>query len=80
MKRRGTSITLITLALIAGLIFSSQAQTIESASQEILWIDGNNCGPDGPQAAWLCYRIINDTGAKLTNVTISFDGFISGDT
>jgi hypothetical protein len=80
MKRRGTSITLIILALVAGIFFSSQAQKIESASQEILWIDGNNCGPDGPQAAWLCYRIINDTGGELTDVTISFEGFINGDT
>jgi hypothetical protein len=67
-------------AVLSVFIFSMTlssvyAQTITLTSQETMWIDANKCGAEGPQAAWLSFTVTNNTGAPLTNVTVTFAGF-----
>ncbi len=57
------------------LSLDSQAQIIRSTSSEILWVDANKCGAEGPQGAWVSYEIVNNTGVALTNVKVIFSKF-----
>ncbi|MFY8021717.1 MAG: PKD domain-containing protein [Bacteroidia bacterium] len=66
---------LFTIALFLSLVQSLQAQTINLTSQQVMWIDGNNCNSQGPRGAWMSFTIHNTTAGTLTNVRAEFDGF-----
>ena len=53
------------------------AVSITLTSQEIMWVDANKCGAEGPRGAWLSFDITNTSTAAetLTDVEVVFNGF-----
>ena len=77
-KKTSTQLSFLfnaTLLLLLNLSFlSAQNVDITLTSWETFWVENTTCATE-PQAAYLSYKITNNTAADITDLVVTFSGF-----